>query len=197
LNTQESNFNYLEKQAIQLVLDSKNGIDYVTTHEDIISMFHTVEKNILLLAIEDPMFYSLAKMICDALSPLCTLLVVLESDYATLSYAWYQLTVFEQYLSKTELVRLYPDVLKYFQTRMAFIYTPVVGIANLLDPRYRGDQLTLIQKQEVLDNQGNLVELQGKGRHDPCVLPRAVPIVEAMTALVLADHYLRNRSSRI
>ena len=56
--------------CIQLVLDSKNGIDYVTTHEDIISMFNTVEKNILMLAIEDPMFYSLAKMICDALSPL-------------------------------------------------------------------------------------------------------------------------------
>jgi chorismate synthase len=52
---------------------------------------------------------------------------------------------------------------------------------------------TLIQKQEALDNQGNIVELQGKGRHDPCVLPRAVPIVEAMAALVLADFYLLNK----
>lgn len=52
---------------------------------------------------------------------------------------------------------------------------------------------TLIQKQEALDASGNLVEMQGKGRHDPCVVPRAVPIVEAMAALVLADFYLRNK----
>jgi chorismate synthase len=52
---------------------------------------------------------------------------------------------------------------------------------------------TLIQQQEVLDNQGNIIELQGKGRHDPCVLPRAVPIVEAMAAIVLADFYLINK----
>lgn len=46
---------------------------------------------------------------------------------------------------------------------------------------------TLIQKQEVLTKDGKLVTLQGRGRHDPCVVPRAVPIVEAMAALVLAD----------
>jgi chorismate synthase len=43
-----------------------------------------------------------------------------------------------------------------------------------------------------VDVQGRAVELQGKGRHDPCVLPRAVPIVEAMTALVLVDHWMRD-----
>jgi chorismate synthase len=69
------------------------------------------------------------------------------------------------------------------------------GISNGMDIYFRvafKPVATLIQKQEVLDNQGNIVELQGKGRHDPCVLPRAVPIVEAMAALVLADFYLIN-----
>ena len=70
------------------------------------------------------------------------------------------------------------------------------GISNGMDIYFRvafKPVATLIQKQEVLDNQGNLVELQGKGRHDPCVLPRAVPIVEAMAAIVLADFYLLNK----
>ena len=42
-----------------------------------------------------------------------------------------------------------------------------------------------------------LVEMQGKGRHDPCVVPRAVPIVEAMAALVLADFTLLNRLTKL
>jgi chorismate synthase len=70
------------------------------------------------------------------------------------------------------------------------------GISNGMDIYFRvafKPVATLIQKQEVLDNRGNIVELQGKGRHDPCVLPRAVPIVEAMAALVLADFYLINK----
>jgi chorismate synthase len=70
------------------------------------------------------------------------------------------------------------------------------GISNGMDIYFRvafKPVATLIQKQEALDNQGNIVELQGKGRHDPCVLPRAVPIVEAMAALVLADFYLLNK----
>ncbi|ESU18754.1 chorismate synthase [Flavobacterium cauense R2A-7] len=67
------------------------------------------------------------------------------------------------------------------------------GISNGMDIYFRvafKPVATLIQKQEVLDNLGNIVELQGKGRHDPCVVPRAVPIVEAMAALVIADFYL-------
>ena len=70
------------------------------------------------------------------------------------------------------------------------------GISNGMDIYFRvafKPVATLIQKQAVLDNQGNIVELQGKGRHDPCVLPRAVPIVEAMAAIVLADFYLLNK----
>jgi chorismate synthase len=54
---------------------------------------------------------------------------------------------------------------------------------------------TIMQSQATIDSEGNAAEISGKGRHDPCVVPRAVPIVEAMAALVLADHWLRNRNS--
>ena len=52
---------------------------------------------------------------------------------------------------------------------------------------------TIIKAQETVDIEGNPAIIEGRGRHDPCVLPRAVPIVEAMMALVLADHTLRHR----
>jgi len=54
---------------------------------------------------------------------------------------------------------------------------------------------TIMQSQATIDSAGNAAEISGKGRHDPCVVPRAVPIVEAMAALVLADHWLRDRNS--
>ncbi len=50
---------------------------------------------------------------------------------------------------------------------------------------------TIMQSQQTVDKQGLPTELTGRGRHDPCVLPRAVPIVEAMAALVLVDHWMR------
>jgi len=50
---------------------------------------------------------------------------------------------------------------------------------------------TVLQPQDTVDVDGDETELIGRGRHDPCVLPRAVPIVEAMTALVLIDHRMR------
>ena len=56
---------------------------------------------------------------------------------------------------------------------------------------------TVLMPQKSLNTAGETVQLQVKGRHDPCVLPRAVPIVEAMTALVLADHWLGNRLSKL
>ncbi len=56
---------------------------------------------------------------------------------------------------------------------------------------------TIIKTQKSIDNEGNEINLEGKGRHDPCVLPRAVPIVEAMSALVIADHLLRNKTSKL
>jgi chorismate synthase len=55
---------------------------------------------------------------------------------------------------------------------------------------------TIMQPQDTVDPEGNPAVLEPKGRHDPCVLPRAVPIVEAMVALVLADHCLRQNSRR-
>jgi chorismate synthase len=51
---------------------------------------------------------------------------------------------------------------------------------------------TIMKPQVTVDVSGKAAELTGAGRHDPCVLPRAVPIVEAMTALVLVDHWMRN-----
>ena len=56
---------------------------------------------------------------------------------------------------------------------------------------------TIMQKQNTLDTAGNKVEIKGKGRHDACVVPRAVPIVESMMALALADHYLRSKINKI
>ncbi len=71
------------------------------------------------------------------------------------------------------------------------------GISNGMDIYFRvafKPVATLIQKQNVLTNENTVVEQQGKGRHDPCVVPRAVPIVEAMAAVVLADFYLLNKT---
>lgn len=56
---------------------------------------------------------------------------------------------------------------------------------------------TIMQKQQTVNKSGQEIMLEGRGRHDPCVLPRAVPIVEAMTALVLADYLLLNKASKI
>lgn len=51
---------------------------------------------------------------------------------------------------------------------------------------------TILQQQKTVDTHGQPAELMGRGRHDPCVVPRAVPIVEAMAALVLLDHWMRH-----
>lgn len=74
------------------------------------------------------------------------------------------------------------------------------GISNGQDIYFRvafKPVATIMQGQETVDKEGNKVELHGKGRHDPCVVPRAVPIVESMAALVLADHFLRNKNAKI
>ena len=74
------------------------------------------------------------------------------------------------------------------------------GISNGMDIYFRvafKPVATVIQKQDALNSSGDIVEMQGKGRHDPCVVPRAVPIVEAMAALVLADYVLLDRVSRL
>lgn len=69
------------------------------------------------------------------------------------------------------------------------------GISNGMDIYFRvafKPVATLLMEQETIDKQGNKVKMQGKGRHDPCVLPRAVPVVEALTNFVLADMFLIN-----
>ncbi|MDQ7051177.1 MAG: chorismate synthase [Enterobacterales bacterium] len=71
------------------------------------------------------------------------------------------------------------------------------GISNGMDLDFKvafKPVATLMQKQITLNLAGETVEYQGRGRHDPCVLPRAVPIVDAMTALVLCDHWLRQKA---
>ncbi len=67
------------------------------------------------------------------------------------------------------------------------------GISNGMDIYFRvafKPVATLLRKQETINSEGEIVEMQGKGRHDPCVVPRAVPIVEAMAALVIADFHM-------
>jgi chorismate synthase len=74
------------------------------------------------------------------------------------------------------------------------------GISNGMPIQFRvgfKPVATLMKPQDSIDQNGLAVTVEGKGRHDPCVVPRAVPIVEAMAAITLADHYLRNRSSKL
>ncbi|MGB5822231.1 MAG: chorismate synthase [Saonia sp.] len=74
------------------------------------------------------------------------------------------------------------------------------GISNGMDIYFNvafKPVATVIQPYETIDKEGNKVTTKGKGRHDPCVVPRAVPIVEAMTALVLADYTLLNRTVKL
>ena len=74
------------------------------------------------------------------------------------------------------------------------------GISNGMDIYFRvafKPVATIMQNQPTIDKEGNETEMQGKGRHDPCVVPRAVPIVEAMAALVLADYMLINKAAKI
>ena len=70
------------------------------------------------------------------------------------------------------------------------------GISNGMDIYFRvafKPVATIMQAQETIDKDGNILEMHGKGRHDPCVVPRAVPIVEALAAMVLTDFMLLNK----
>jgi chorismate synthase len=73
------------------------------------------------------------------------------------------------------------------------------GISNGEDIYFRvafKPVATIMQDQESVNEAGEAITVSGKGRHDPCVVPRAVPIVEAMAALVITDFYLRNETVR-
>jgi chorismate synthase len=90
----------------------------------------------------------------------------------------------------------YPDGGR-IRTRSNFSGGIQGGIANGEDITIRvafKPTATIMRPQETVDEQGSPTTLEPRGRHDPCVLPRAVPIVEAMFALVLADHLLRQRA---
>ena len=70
------------------------------------------------------------------------------------------------------------------------------GISNGLDIYFRvafKPVATLLKEQNTVDLEGNATTLTAKGRHDPCVLPRAVPVVEAMAAMTIFDHFLRSK----
>ncbi|MBX2893364.1 MAG: chorismate synthase [Saprospiraceae bacterium] len=74
------------------------------------------------------------------------------------------------------------------------------GISNGMDIYFRvafKPIATIMRDQISINKKGEPVVVKGKGRHDPCVVPRAVPIVEAMAALVLADHLLRAKSDKL
>jgi chorismate synthase len=74
------------------------------------------------------------------------------------------------------------------------------GISNGMDIYFRvafKPVATIMQTQTTVNRQGEKTQIAGRGRHDPCVVPRAVVVVEAMTALVLADFMLRHRNSKL
>jgi chorismate synthase len=74
------------------------------------------------------------------------------------------------------------------------------GISNGEDVYFRvvfKPVATILKSQKSVNADGENIEIENRGRHDPCVLPRAVPIVESMAALVIADHLLRKRNNQL
>jgi chorismate synthase len=74
------------------------------------------------------------------------------------------------------------------------------GISNGMDIYFKvafKPVATVMQAQDTINSKGEKGVMEGKGRHDPCVVPRAVPIVEAMAALVIADYELIRRTNKL
>ena len=74
------------------------------------------------------------------------------------------------------------------------------GISNGQDIYFRvafKPVATLLREQDTVDLDGNPTSLTARGRHDPCVLPRAVPVVEAMSAMTILDHFLLNKAEKV
>ncbi len=93
-----------------------------------------------------------------------------------------------------------PNDISSFKTLTNFSGGVQGGISNGMDITFRvafKPVATIMQSQPTVNSSGEAAEIKGKGRHDPCVVPRAVAIVEAMAALVIADHFLRNKTVRI
>ena len=86
-----------------------------------------------------------------------------------------------------------------FSTKTNFSGGIQGGISNGMDIYFRvafKPVATLLRPQNSIDKFGNTIVLEGKGRHDPCVVPRAVPVVEALASFVLADLHLINQSRK-
>lgn len=89
---------------------------------------------------------------------------------------------------------------KVFKTTTNYAGGILGGISNGMDITFKvafKPVATIMHNQQTINAAGEAAEIKGKGRHDPCVVPRAVVIVEAMAALVLADQFLRNKASVI
>jgi chorismate synthase len=89
---------------------------------------------------------------------------------------------------------------KVFKTTTNYAGGILGGISNGMDINFKvafKPVATIMHNQQTINAAGEAAEIKGKGRHDPCVVPRAVVIVEAMAALVLADQFLRNKVSTL
>lgn len=89
---------------------------------------------------------------------------------------------------------------KAFKTTTNYAGGILGGISNGMDITFNvafKPVATIMHNQNTINAAGEAAEIKGKGRHDPCVVPRAVVIVEAMAALVLADHFLRNKLAKL
>ncbi len=89
---------------------------------------------------------------------------------------------------------------KVFKTTTNYAGGILGGISNGMDITFKvafKPVATIMHNQQTINAAGEAAEIKGKGRHDPCVVPRAVVIVEAMAALVLADQFLRNKVSTL
>lgn len=94
----------------------------------------------------------------------------------------------------------YTDKTGRIKTKSNYAGGTLGGISNGEDIYFRvafKPISTIMKKQKTVDKEGKEVILEAEGRHDPCVLPRAVSIVDAMSALVIMDHYLRNKAQNM
>ena len=91
-------------------------------------------------------------------------------------------------------------ILKDLTTKTNFSGGIQGGISNGMDIYFNvafKPVATIMKNQNTVDSNGNKSIIEGKGRHDPCVVPRAIPIVEAMAAIVILDYYLINKTKKI
>ena len=91
-------------------------------------------------------------------------------------------------------------ILKDLTTKTNFSGGIQGGISNGMDIYFNvafKPVATIMKNQNTVDSDGNKSIIEGKGRHDPCVVPRAIPIVEAMAAIVILDYYLINKTKKI